>query len=338
MATHDNVGRVISHLNKGIEEERYTDAAFLRHKAGAGLVVYLKRGGVAHTSLIASSKISNPAERLSSVESHEGRSELFVASTEDPESGDDKDDGSDQLREFLDSRIGGGEEHEEEKENEAESLEIENAKSDQEGDDDIEINTAPETIGREEKNEIVFKFVIGGLAQKLFSNFSTRKFHRVPAKLENGHDKSTKIRGQRPVDHVIFDLAKFIGREKVSSKVLKDVGELISHTLSQAQNHQPLSGSTIFNRIEIPASSDPLNGLYIGAHGLYSSEVIQLRCKFGQWQEDSGAREPSDLEFYEYVEAFKLIGDPYVPAGQPKLGTMDIQYYRGQSTILNGLG
>ncbi|KAI9074825.1 hypothetical protein K1719_043199 [Acacia pycnantha] len=37
VATHDNVGRVISHLNKGIEEERYTDAAFLRHKAGAGL-------------------------------------------------------------------------------------------------------------------------------------------------------------------------------------------------------------------------------------------------------------------------------------------------------------
>ncbi|KAI9073621.1 hypothetical protein K1719_044406 [Acacia pycnantha] len=105
------------------------------------------------------------------------------------------------------------------------------------------------------------KFVIDGLAQKLFSNLSTRKFHRVPAKLENGHglfsftvekevnqrdgggegkfssDKSTKIRGQRPVDHVIFDLAKFIGRGKVPSKVLKDVAELTSQTLSQAQNH-----------------------------------------------------------------------------------------------------
>ncbi|KAI9072885.1 hypothetical protein K1719_045155 [Acacia pycnantha] len=210
--THDNVGRVISHLNKGIEEERYTDAAFLRHKAGAGLSmedmwqgvivlgnllplllvflclnfflvnkkgeykwqdVYLKRGGGAHTSLIASSKISNPTERLSSVESHEGR------------------------------------------------------------------------------------------------------------------NKSTKIRGQCPVDRVIFDLAKFIGREKVPSKVLKDVGELTSQTLSQAQNHQPLSGSTIFNRIEISAFSDP-----------------------------------SDLEFYEYVEAFKLTGDPYVPAGRYCFGLL----------------
>lgn len=41
-----------------------------------------------------------------------------------------------------------------------------------------------------------------------------------------------------------------------------------------------------------------------------------MRRRFGQWHEDSGAREPSDLEFYEYVEALKLTGDPYVPAGQ----------------------
>ncbi|KAI9127455.1 hypothetical protein K1719_002014 [Acacia pycnantha] len=93
--------------------------------------VYLKWGGGAHTSPIASSKISNPTERLNSMESPEGRSELFVVSTEDPESGD---------------------------------------------------------------------------------------------------------------DNVIFDLAKFIGRGKVPFKVLKDVGELISHTLGQAQNHQSLSG------------------------------------------------------------------------------------------------
>ncbi|KAI9077187.1 hypothetical protein K1719_040845 [Acacia pycnantha] len=267
--------------------------------------VYLKRGGGGHTSLIASSKISNLAERLSSVESHEGRSELFVVSIEDPESGDDKDDGSDPtegiprfqnvLKDMIPGDRGGGEEDEEEKENETESLEIKDAKSDQKGDDDIEINTAPKTSGREEQNEIAFKFVIDGLAQKLFSNLSTRKFHRVPAKLENGHglfsftvekevnqrdgggegkfssDKSTKIRGQRPVDHVIFDLAKFIGRGKVPSKVLKNVGELISHTLSQAQNHQPLSGSTIFNRIEILASSDPLN-VYTSVHMVFTPQ------------------------------------------------------------------
>jgi len=58
------------------------------------------------------------------------------------------------------------------------------------------------------------------------------------------------------------------------------------------------------------------SGLYIGAHGLYSSEVIQLRRRYGQWQEDGGPKEPSDLEFCEYVEALKLTGDSYVPVGQ----------------------
>ncbi|TQE05736.1 hypothetical protein C1H46_008642 [Malus baccata] len=37
-ATNDVVGRVISHLNRAIQEERYQDAAFFRDNAGAGLV------------------------------------------------------------------------------------------------------------------------------------------------------------------------------------------------------------------------------------------------------------------------------------------------------------
>ncbi|KAE8009294.1 hypothetical protein FH972_005741 [Carpinus fangiana] len=235
------------------------------------------------------------------------------------------------------------EEEDEEKDNEIENVEAEdevNEISDLER-DDIEMDADPGVIESEERNEIAVKVVVGGLAQKLSNSVPTKDLLRVPANLEKkgrlsfsfsieknineqdsggkeqaSVDKSTKLRGQRSIDHVMFDLAKFIGREKIPLKVLKDVGELINLTLSQAQNYQPLSGSTTFNRIELPTSLDPLNGLYIGAHGLYSSEVIHLRRKFGQWQEDGGKKEPSDLKFYEYVEATKLTGDPYVPAGK----------------------
>lgn len=43
-------------------------------------------------------------------------------------------------------------------------------------------------------------------------------------------------------------------------QVLKDVGDIISLSLNQVQNRQPLSGSTTFNRIDLPSYPDPLNG------------------------------------------------------------------------------
>ncbi|CAJ1936143.1 unnamed protein product [Sphenostylis stenocarpa] len=481
-ANNDSVGRVMSYLNRAIKEERYGDAAFLRDKAGAGLVgwwagisedvndphgliiritpehgryvarsysprtkplllcaneewlmqlvtsaagvplfeiflttdkngefksqaVYLKRRGAFHGPPTMSSKTLDATGRLSSVESTEDKSELYVVSTEDPENGDDRNDGSDPaegipgfqnvlkdmipgvkvkvfkvitpakvdtdlsdvIEQIIEDEDGDEEDDDddddeddddddnddddedddedyvEEKEKDTESIELEDIKSetDQEGDDEIEVNARLGTFEREDQNEFAVKIAIGGLVQKLSSNLSSRDLLRVPAKLDmkgcgsfsftvekevnkqigldkgkSSSDKSTKFQGRRRVDHVIFDLAKFIGRGKIPSKVLKEVGELINLTLSQAQNHHQLSGSTIFNRIKIPTSFDPLNGLYIGAHGLYSSEVIHLKRRFGQWQEDNGAKEPSDLEFYEYVEALKLTGDPYVPAGQ----------------------
>ncbi|XP_050888218.1 protein EXECUTER 1, chloroplastic-like [Lathyrus oleraceus] len=230
-----------------------------------------------------------------------------------------------------------------EKENDTVTLELEDIilETDQDGDYENEINANLGTFEREEQNEIAVKVVIGGLMQELSSNLSPRDLLQVPAKLEmkergsfsftvenevnqqDGHvkgksssDKSIKFQSRRRVDHVISDIAKLIGKENVPAKVLKEFGELISLTQSQAQNHQPLSGSTIFKRIEIPSSFDPLNGLYIETCGLYSSEVIEMRYRYGQRQEDGSAKATSDLEFYEYVEALKITGDPYVPAGQ----------------------
>ncbi|KAL5787828.1 hypothetical protein ACOSP7_004777 [Xanthoceras sorbifolium] len=236
----------------------------------------------------------------------------------------------------------------EEEEDEEKDIEVENLESEDEdkSESDVERNDIEIDAGRgifevEERREIAVKVVIGGLVQKFSGSVPAKELLRVPAKVEKegrlsfsfsiekdsklqdssakeltSEDRNTKLRGQRSIDSVMFDLAKFIGREKIPLKVLKDVGELINLSLSQVQNRQPLSGSTTFHRIETVPSSDPLNGLYIGAHGLYTSEVIHLRRKFGQWQDDGGDRKPSNLEFYEYVEAIKVTGDPYVPAGQ----------------------
>ncbi|XP_027930919.1 protein EXECUTER 1, chloroplastic-like [Vigna unguiculata] len=443
IATNDTVGTVISLLNRAIEEERYSDAAFFRDEAGTGLVgwwagmskdtngprgliiritpehgryvarsysprqlatsaagvplfeffliknksgefksqaVYFKQRGDSYSPPTKSTKALDAAERLSSVESPEDKSELFVESPEDPEVIDDRNDSSDPtdgmpvFQNILKDTIPGvkmkvlkfttpdkvdkdiisdvieqiteekGDEDEDEdvysnKDNETETPELKDVES--ETDDENELRSGLEAFDLAEEDKAV-KAVIGGLVQKISSSLPTRELLlRVPAKLEmSGHgsflftikelvneqvghgkgkrspDKSTKIQGQHSVDSIMFNLAKFIGKGKLPSKVLKDLGELVRRNLSRDGPLERLSGSTMFSRIEIPTSLDPLNGLYISAHGLYSSEVIQLRCRYGHWQEDGGNKESSDLEFYQYVEALKLTGDPYVPAGQ----------------------
>ncbi|CAN6460100.1 unnamed protein product [Victoria cruziana] len=200
-----------------------------------------------------------------------------------------------------------------------------------------EAPSAGSSDAAEDENQIAVKLVIGGLVQKLSSskpNVPTR----MPAKLERKNrlsfffhiekdeneqeisasvGKSEKRPVRRRIGLVTSDFAKVLAKgDKVPGKVLKDVGDFINFALSQFQNRQALSGSTVFHRIEIPATRDPLNGLYVGAHGPYSSEVIHLRRRHGQWREDGEDPKSQNLEFYEYVEALKITGDPYVPAGQ----------------------
>uniref|UniRef100_A0A7N1A2G9 Protein EXECUTER 1, chloroplastic n=1 Tax=Kalanchoe fedtschenkoi TaxID=63787 RepID=A0A7N1A2G9_KALFE len=194
----------------------------------------------------------------------------------------------------------------------------------------------------EEEGQMAMKFLFGGLAQKLSSNVRPKDdLLRVPAKLEKkgrtsfsfliekevdeleigrkgkmALDQKLNLSGPISTDNVMLDFTKLMGKERISVKALRDIGEFINNSINQARNQQPLSGSTTFNRIDLPAYPDPLNGLYVGSNGLYSSEVIHLRRKVGQFQEDRNTQKPSNLEFYEYVEALKLTGDPHVPAGQ----------------------
>ncbi|XP_073024062.1 protein EXECUTER 1, chloroplastic-like [Primulina eburnea] len=230
---------------------------------------------------------------------------------------------------------------------EEEDYELENVDADDEiksdNDDeqsDIELDAGSGGSEDEERNQIAVEVVVGsGLIPKISRGTHVKDLLRIPARLEKkdrwsftftveeeakehissgGQSPQTnraKVHGQRSIDHVMLDLVKSIGKGKIPLKVLKDVGGLINLTLSQARNRQPLSGSTAFNRIDI-SSSDPLDGLYIGAHGLYTSEVIHMKRRFGQWKEDGSSKKPSNVEFYEYVEAVKITGDPYVPAGQ----------------------
>lgn len=138
------------------------------------------------------------------------------------------------------------EEEDEEKDNEIERVEAENevdGESNQ-GTNEIEMDADPGVIESAEQNEIAVKVVVGGLVQKLSNSLPAKGVLRIPAKLEKkgrfsfslsieksinaqdsgvkkraSVDKSVNPQGPRKLDHVMLDLAKFIGSEKLPLKV-----------------------------------------------------------------------------------------------------------------------
>ncbi|KAJ4960133.1 hypothetical protein NE237_020043 [Protea cynaroides] len=212
--------------------------------------------------------------------------------------------------------------------------------------DDIhpdEISVGEDTNTREEEGKnMTTKLFIGGILHNREDILSKDEYVRYPAEIKDmkkdsfvlyvpgrskdadvGENKVPEIKvaaiGAQDVSELMpLDVAKaFWNVDKVSSKVSRDVREIVKLAVTHAQKRNTLSGDTTFSRLITSTDNlDPFDGLYVGAFGPYGTEVVQLRRKYGQWHGVDGTDERSDVEFFEYVEAVKLTGDLNVPAGQ----------------------
>ncbi|XP_047316829.1 protein EXECUTER 2, chloroplastic [Impatiens glandulifera] len=184
------------------------------------------------------------------------------------------------------------------------------------------------------------KVFIGGVLHNKEDTTIKDEFVRVPAEIENMERDSFVLHvpaltqdttGEEKINVKVAavaakgiselmpsDVAKaFLGSDKISSKISKNVREIVKLAVSQAQKRDRLTEFTSFSRVLTSEGDlDPFDGLYVGAFGPYGTEVVQLRRKYGNWTSTSDSGKSSDVEFFEYVEAVKLTGDLNVPAGE----------------------
>ncbi|CAI9112587.1 OLC1v1013055C2 [Oldenlandia corymbosa var. corymbosa] len=192
----------------------------------------------------------------------------------------------------------------------------------------------------EDGKDVDTKLFIGGVLHNKEDNPSKDEYIRVPAEIKEmekdsfvlhipkshqENDMEEPTGNSRPDSTAAKDIAKlmppdvakaFLSSNKVSSKVIRDMREIIQLAVSKAQKRSRLSEVTNFSRITTSRGDlDPFDGLYVGAFGPYGAEIVQLRRKYGNWNASTDEN-TSNMEFFEYVEAVKLTGDLNVPAGQ----------------------
>ncbi|EXB87876.1 hypothetical protein L484_015006 [Morus notabilis] len=241
----------------------------------------------------------------------------------------------------------------------------ENEDSDENSEDGVsnldEIQPDEVTLGgsdtTEDEKDLDMKLFIGGVVHNNDDTSTTDEYVRHPAEIKDmerdsfvlhipdrGLDNDTRekvpnvkvaaLAAQGVSELMPPDVAKVLWKSnKVSSKVSRNVREIVKLAMSQAQKRSRLSEYTTFNRINSSNGDlDPFDGLYVGAFGPYGTEVVQLRRKFGHWNGSNVKDNSSDVEFFEYVEAVKLTGDLNVPAGQV---TFRAKIGRGNNRISN---
>ncbi|PNY13944.1 protein EXECUTER, partial [Trifolium pratense] len=209
-------------------------------------------------------------------------------------------------------------------------------------DEPDEITLEDDGDSSEDEKDLDMKLFIGGIVHNNEDIATKDEFIRLPAEIKNmerdsfllhiprrnldndrREDKVRNIKvaalaAQGISELMPSDVAKaFWGSDKVSSKVSKSMREIVKLAISQAQKKSRISEDTYFSRIASSKGDfDPFDGLYVGAFGPYGIEIVQLKRKFGHWNDADNENKTSNIEFFEYVEAVKLTGDLNVPAGQ----------------------